>query len=130
MRKRNFYVSAVRKNFVKIAAKYLYYLNSSQVKDQLLNLKKILSLLVISLLSFNSLAEEYDATVTTDSGSYNVPVEVENNEVTVVHWLNGVNMNVYNAELDPSGCASGSNYEGDKINIEIQNSESEDTEEQ
>ena len=64
-------------------------------------------------------AEEYDATVTTDSGSYTVPVEVEGGEVTTVNWPNGGNMSVSGADLDSSGSASGTNSRGDYVQIEI-----------
>jgi hypothetical protein len=60
----------------------------------------------------------HDAVVTTDSGSYTVPVEVEGGEVTVVHWPNGGDMHVSGAELDGTG-ASGSNSRGDSIQVEI-----------
>jgi len=62
----------------------------------------------------------YDATVTTKSGSYGVPVEVQGGEVGVVHWPNGGNMHVYGADIDSSGDASGSNSKGDYVQIEIQ----------
>lgn len=60
----------------------------------------------------------YDATVTTDSGSYTVPVEVENGEVTHVEWPNGGDMSVSGADLDDSE-ASGWNSRGDSVHIEI-----------
>lgn len=60
----------------------------------------------------------HDATVTTDSGTYSVPVEVEDGEVTEVHWPNGGDMTVDGAEID-GGEASGYNSRGDYINIEI-----------
>jgi hypothetical protein len=61
----------------------------------------------------------YDATVTTSSGSYTVPVEVENGEVSHVEWPNGGNMSVDGAEIDSDGYASGYNSRGDSIEIEI-----------
>ena len=60
----------------------------------------------------------YDATVTTSSGSYTVPVEVENGEVSEVHWPNGGEMNVYGGNID-EGEATGYNSRGDYISIEI-----------
>lgn len=60
----------------------------------------------------------YDAVVTTDSGSYTVPVEVENGEVTHVEWPNGGNMTVRGADLY-DGSASGYNSRGDSVDIEI-----------
>lgn len=60
----------------------------------------------------------YDAVVTTDSGSYMVPVEVEDGEVTHVEWPNGGNMSVNGADLD-DGSATGFNSRGDTVEIEI-----------
>ena len=60
----------------------------------------------------------YDATVTTDSGTYNVSVEVEDGIVTYVHWPNGGDMHVYGAEIS-EGEASGTNSDGDTIHIAI-----------
>ncbi|MDD3021225.1 MAG: hypothetical protein PHX61_09665 [Alphaproteobacteria bacterium] len=60
----------------------------------------------------------YDAVVTTDSGSYTVPVEVEDGEVTHVEWPNGGNMSVNGADLD-DGSATGFNSRGDTVEIEI-----------
>lgn len=50
--------------------------------------------------------------------SYSVPVEVEDGEVTVVHWPNGGNMIVSGAEIS-DGEASGVNSRGDSVNIEL-----------
>ena len=69
--------------------------------------------------SQNMYAEEYDATVTTDSGTYTVPVEVEDGEVTEVHWLNGGRMTVNDAEL-VEGSADGTNQIGDSVHIELE----------
>lgn len=86
-----------------------------------------LRILVISgmlLLPVQAFAQEsiedgtYDAVVTTDSGSYTVPVEVEDGEVTHVEWPNGGHMSVDGADLD-DGYASGTNSRGDYIDIEI-----------
>ncbi len=63
-------------------------------------------------------AEEYDADVTTSSGTYSVPVEVEDGEVTTVNWPNGGNMNVDGATISGTS-ASGTNSRGDSIDIEI-----------
>ena len=60
----------------------------------------------------------YDATVTTSSGSYTVPVEVENGEVTSVEWPNGGNMTVSGADLDGRE-ASGYNSRGESVDIEL-----------
>ncbi len=60
----------------------------------------------------------YDATVTTDSGSYTVPVEVEGNEVSYVHWPNGGDMHVYGGEIE-NGEAAGYNSRGESIEVEL-----------
>ncbi len=70
----------------------------------------------------------YDATVTTDSGSYTVPVEVEDGEVTYVHWPNGGDMHVYGAEIE-NGEASGYNSRGESISIAVDGYEPEGDEE-
>lgn len=61
-------------------------------------------------------ADTYDATVTTDSGSYTVPVEVEDGEVTYVHWPNGGDMHVYGGEIS-DGEVTGTNSKGDSVQI-------------
>ena len=85
-------------------------------------MKIILTVTIVSLLILSTrvFADDgtYNATVTTDSGSYTVPVEVENGEVTIVHWPDGGDMNVYGAEIE-DGEASGTNSNGDIINIQI-----------
>lgn len=82
-------------------------------------------------ISFSSwvLAEDgtYDATVTTDSGSYSVPVEVEGGEVTYVHWPNGGNMHVYGGDIS-GGEADGTNSKGDSVHIEVEDYQAEDEE--
>lgn len=60
----------------------------------------------------------FDATVTTDSGSYSVPVEVEGGEVTYVHWSNGGDMTVSGAEIS-GGEASGTNSRGETVSVQI-----------
>lgn len=90
-------------------------------------MKKLLLIGLLSV-SFPALADDwdsdsmedgtYDAIVTTESGSYTVPVEVENGEVSQVYWPNGGDMNVYGADIDGSE-ASGFNSRGDFIDIEI-----------
>lgn len=91
----------------------------------------ILILLLVILPSF-ACSEDgaYDATVTTDSGSYSVPVEVEDGEVAQVHWSNGGDMTVYGAEIS-DGEASGTNSRGDSVSIELEDydDESEELEE-
>ena len=71
-----------------------------------------------------AIADEYEATVTTDSGTYTVPVEVEDGEVTKVDWPNGGRMNVTGADID-DGEADGTNLEGDSIHIVLLNQASE-----
>jgi hypothetical protein len=60
----------------------------------------------------------YDADVTTSSGTYSVPVEVESGEVTHVDWPNGGAMNVDGADLE-NGEASGTNSRGEAVDIQI-----------
>ncbi len=77
--------------------------------------------ILLTLLPISAFAVEdgtHDAVVTTDSGTYTVPVEVEDDEVTEVHWPNGGNMHVYSGEID-DGEATGYNSRGDSIQIEL-----------
>lgn len=62
---------------------------------------------------------EHDAIVRTESGSYSVPVEVEDGEVTRVHWPNGGDMHVYGADID-DGEAQGRDSRGDRVTIELE----------
>lgn len=85
---------------------------------------KYITLLTMLLIFSPAFAETdlqdgtYDATVRTSSGSYTVPVEVENGEVTAVEWPNGGNMSVRGADIDGRE-ASGVNSRGDRVQIEI-----------
>lgn len=82
-------------------------------------LRIIISLFFLTIpLIPNTSAEEYDAVVTTDSGSYTVPVEVEDGEVTHVYWPNGGAMNVYGGELS-DGEAVGTNSRGETVSVEV-----------
>ena len=93
-----------------------------------MNIRRAFSLagffLLMAIVSLQAMADDYaengtyNATVTTNSGTYTVPVEVEGGEVTEVHWPNGGDMTVDGAEID-SGEASGYNSRGDYISIEI-----------
>lgn len=60
----------------------------------------------------------YDARVKTDSGTYRVPVEIENGEVTSIRWPNGGRMRVRGAEI-LDGEAVGRSSDGDRIRIEV-----------
>lgn len=87
-------------------------------------MKYILLILMFLTISITAKAEEladgtYDATVTTPSGTYTVPVEVEDGEVTHVNWPNGGNMSVSGGELE-DGEASGYNSRGDSVDIDIE----------
>lgn len=66
----------------------------------------------------------YDATVTTMSGSYTVPVEVEDDAVTLVYWPNGGAMHVYDAVLEDC-TATGTNSSEETIDIELDDSDCE-----
>lgn len=86
-------------------------------------MKVILLTAISMLLCFGAYAQEredgtYDATVSTNSGTYTVPVEVQDGEVTTVYWPNGGNMSVDGASLDGIE-ASGYNSRGDNIDIQI-----------
>lgn len=81
--------------------------------------KPMLFILVLFVfLPIIAYSEEYDATVTTSSGSYNVPVEVEDGEVTYVHWPNGGDTSVSGADIS-DGETDGYNSRGDYIHIEL-----------
>lgn len=77
-------------------------------------------LIVVTPVFADSTLEDgtYDARVRTDSGTYRVPVVVEDGEVTSVRWPNGGNMRLRGAEID-DGEAVGRNSDGDRIRIEI-----------
>lgn len=62
---------------------------------------------------------EYEADVTTRSGTYRVPVEVQGGEVTHVEWPNGGRMSVTGGELDRSGEASGYDSRGNRVTIQV-----------
>lgn len=87
-------------------------------------MKSLLLIGFLLTLSLPAYAEEeykdgtYDATVTTESGSYTVPVEVEDGEVTGVYWPNGGQMHVMGGDLDGTS-ASGSSYDGRWVDVEI-----------
>lgn len=70
----------------------------------------------------------YDARVKTDSGTYRVPVEVEDGEVTSIRWPNGGRMRLRGAEIE-DGEAVGRSSDGDRIRIEIDGLEYENYEE-
>ena len=73
-------------------------------------------------------ADIYDAEVTTDSGIYTVPVEVEDGEVSKVYWPNGGAMTVTDADLEDNE-ADGTNLRGDSIHIELEDSPSQSDDE-
>ena len=70
----------------------------------------------------------YDARVKTDSGTYRVPVEVEDGEVTSIRWPNGGRMRIRGAEIE-DGEAVGRRSDGDRFKIEIDDLEYENHEE-
>ena len=70
----------------------------------------------------------YDARVRTDSGTYRVPVEVEDGEVTSIRWPNGGRLRLRGAEIE-DGEAVGRNSDGDRLRIEIDDLEYENHEE-
>jgi hypothetical protein len=60
----------------------------------------------------------YDAVVSTTSGTYTVPVEVNDGEVTHVNWPNGGHMDVVGGDLT-DGTADGMNRRGEIVHIEV-----------
>jgi hypothetical protein len=64
----------------------------------------------------------YDARVRTESGTYRVPVEVEDGEVKAIRWPNGGRMRVRGAEID-DGEAVGRNSRGERFRIEVEDLE-------
>jgi hypothetical protein len=64
----------------------------------------------------------YDARVRTDSGTYRVPVEVEDGQVTHIRWPNGGRMRVRGADLDGDE-ANGSDSRGNRLRIELEDLE-------
>jgi hypothetical protein len=78
----------------------------------------LFALLLIGTFYGFVLADEYGASVTTDSGTYSVPVEIEDEAVTQVHWPNGGNMNVYGGDIS-EGEASGTNSRGDSVSVSL-----------
>lgn len=65
---------------------------------------------------------EYRARVRTQSGTYTVPVEVEDGEVTSIRWPNGGRMRVRGADLD-DGDAVGRDSDGRRYQIEVEDLE-------
>jgi len=70
----------------------------------------------------------YDARVKTDNGTYRVPVEVEDGEVTSIRWPNGGRMRIRGADIE-DGEAVGRSSDGDRFRIEIDDLEYENHEE-
>ncbi len=98
--------------------------------------KLCFSLLLLSLLlaapstfaDSNPVDGTYDARVKTDSGTYRVPVEVEDGEVTSIRWPNGGRMRLRGAEIE-DGEAVGRSSDGDRFRIEIDDLEYENHDE-
>lgn len=67
----------------------------------------------------------YDARVRSDGGSYRVPVDVEDGEVTKIHWPNGGRMRLRGAEIE-DGEASGINSRDERFQIELEDLEYDD----
>jgi len=90
-----------------------------------------LSLLLVMSPTFaesNPVDGTYDARVKTDSGTYRVPVEVEDGEVTSIRWPNSGRMRLRGAEIE-DGEAVGRSSDGDRFRIEIDDLEYEGHEE-
>ncbi len=84
------------------------------------NCRIIFLVFLISLIIPSSLvkAERYDAKIKTDSGTYKVPVEVEDNTVTKIIWPNGGRMRVYGGEIEDNETRV-RDTEGNRIKIEL-----------
>lgn len=65
---------------------------------------------------------EYRARVRTESGTYRVPVIVEDGEVKAIRWPNGGRMRVRGAEID-DGEAVGRDSDGRRYRIEVEDLE-------
>ncbi len=64
------------------------------------------------------MADEREANVTRKGKSYSVTVEVENDEVTQIHWPNGDDMDITGAKISEEQ-AVGKNKKGEKIYISL-----------
>jgi hypothetical protein len=89
------------------------------------SLELALSILLLALPAV--WADEQEAEVTTPSGTYIVPVEVEDGQVTHVIWPNGGHMHVIGADIE-NGEADGTNLQGDSVHVELDESSSGGTE--
>lgn len=61
--------------------------------------KIVISFVLLFIAAYPARSEEYDAEVTTKKGTFSVPVEVENGEVTTVYWNDEDHMPLYGGEL-------------------------------
>jgi len=61
--------------------------------------KIVICALLLFITAHPARSEEYAAEVTTKNGTFFVPVEVENGEVTVVYWSEEDHMPVYGGEI-------------------------------
>jgi uncharacterized protein with FMN-binding domain len=89
-----------------------------------------LSLLLAAPSTFadsNPVDGTYDACVKTDSGTYRVPIKVEDGEVTAVRWPNDGRIRLRGAEIEDSE-AVGRSSDGDRFRIEIDDLEYENYE--
>ena len=78
----------------------------------------------LSVVSF-CYAEEQDALVITDGGSFSVPVEVDNGEVTRVYWPDGQIWSLTGAEIS-GGEATGVDSGGRSVRVSLDNYEGEE----
>ncbi len=87
-----------------------------------MSIKKLFSISVLAFLFIGRLrfcySDEHDATVTTSSGTYSTSAEVENGEITQVHWPNGGSMNLTGADVE-DGEATGTNSRGETVNVTL-----------
>jgi hypothetical protein len=65
-----------------------------------------------------SFSRRYNAQIVTEQGTYNVPVDVRNGEVTSVRWPRGKKLDLRGADLN-DGTAYGRDLYGDRIKVSI-----------
>ena len=94
----------------------------------LTKLKLCVALLVaLQMLPQSALSERrspgryYNAQIETDDGTYHVPVQVRDGEVTSVRLPRGKKMSLRGADLN-EGEATGSDFYGDRVKVKIEDS--------
>jgi hypothetical protein len=81
----------------------------------------ILIVFILPLLAYSYVLSEdgrFEAKVTTDSGTYSVPVEVLDGEVVQIDWTNEKKVAVSGAKIN-DGEATGVDSNGDSVSIKL-----------